>query len=147
MPADRRSMRGPRRKAREKALQLLFQIEVTGDDVEDAAAAYFEQFPATAGTKGYARHLVDLVTDHLPEIDASLAAAAEHWSVERMGRVDRNLLRLAVAELRYVDDVPPKVTINEAVEIAKDFSTPEGSRFVNGLLDRILTDLNATAGN
>ena len=143
MPPEHRTKRGPRRKAREKALQILFQIDATGDGVAEGSARYWEQFPAGAEARRYAQELVDLVDAHAADIDAMLAAASEHWTLERMSAVDRSLLRLAAAELRYIQDVPPKVTINEAVEIAKDFSTPEGCKFVNGVLDRILASLNA----
>ena len=139
------SRRGSRRKAREKALQLLFQMEATGDSAEKACADYWAQCPAGAEARAYAQQLVDLTTERRADIDALLTAAAEHWTLDRMNPVDRSLLRLAICELRYIDDVPPKVTINEAIEIAKEFSTPEGCKFVNGVLDRILADTQAAA--
>lgn len=147
MARDRRTQRGSRRKAREKALQLLFQIDATGDTVADAAASYFAQFPAGAEARAYATRLAELVAAHRDEIDALIAGAATEWPLARMSRVDRNLLRLAVAELRYVADVPPKVTINEAVEIAKAFSTPDAGGFVNAVLDRIQREHGAPAEN
>lgn len=134
------SRRGSRRKAREKALQLLFQIEATGDSVEDACARYWAQFPAGEDARQYAQRLVDLAAAHREDIDATLAAAAEHWSLDRMNPVDRALLRMAICELRYIDDVPPKVTINEAIEIAKEFSSLDSSKFVNGVLDRVFAE-------
>ncbi len=144
MPRDP-SRRGARRKAREKALQLLFQIEATGDSTETACAAYWAQFPAGPEARRYAQQLVDLVGLHRDAIDTTLAAAAEHWTLARMNPVDRSLLRLAICELRYIQDVPPKVTINEAIEIAKEFSTPEGSKFVNGVLDRVFAETETAA--
>lgn len=111
--------------------------------MDEACAQYWAQHPASPEAREYAQGLVDLVHVHGDEIDARLSAAAEHWTLDRMNPVDRCLLRLAIAELRYIEDVPPKVTINEAIEIAKDFSTPEGSKFVNGVLDRILADAQA----
>lgn len=145
MTPPNRAPRGPRRKAREKALQLLFQIDATGDDATESSARYWAEFPAGTEARRFAQELVDLVVAHQADIDAMLASASEHWALERMNPVDRSLLRLATAELRYIDDVPPKVTINEAVEIAKDFSTPEGCKFVNGVLDQVLAHLAAEA--
>ncbi len=141
MPATRSSYRGSRRKARERALQILFQLEATGDPVDVCVEQYWAESPASPQAREFAQRLVDVVAEHMAEIDATLDAASEHWTLERMNPVDRNLLRMAVGELRYIPDVPPKVTLNEAIEIAKNFSTPEGCRFVNGILDRVLSDM------
>ena len=84
------------------------------------------------------------VSDELEAVDDSIRKASTNWRLERMARVDRNLLRLALYELKYADDVPAKVAINEAIEIAKKFGTKESSRFINGLLDRIHKELRPT---
>jgi N utilization substance protein B len=82
--------------------------------------------------------LVQGVLEHLPELDAMLQRVADHWSVERMAVVDRNVLRCALYELLYLDEIPAKVTMNEAIEIAKRFGSEESGAFVNGLLDRLI---------
>jgi len=87
--------------------------------------------------KPFAEQLAQGVLDHLPELDALLQRVADHWSIDRMAVVDRNVLRCALFELLYLDEIPAKVTINEAIEIAKRFGSEESGAFVNGILDRI----------
>jgi N utilization substance protein B len=124
---------GLRRQAREQALQILFQHDMlkshasspSGVDVPPAALPFVDQ-------------LVQGVLTHLPELDGLLVQFAEHWSLDRMAVVDRNLLRFALYELLYLDDIPAKVTINEAIEIAKRYGAQESGAFVNGILDRIV---------
>ncbi len=128
---------GKRRKAREVALQFLYELDV--HDVDDPAvreAEFWAQHPGGAETKEYARRLVAGTKANQGEIDRLLGEITEHWDVERMAVVDRNILRLAVYELGWQHDVPPKVAINEAIEIAKKFGTGESARFINGVLDR-----------
>ena len=131
---------GVRRKARECALQVLFAQE-RGPMRESALAAFWDDAGAPPEARGYAERLVDLVQAHRAGIDAAIARAAENWTLERMGRVDRNLLRVAVAELMYVDDVPVRVALDEAIEIAKRFGGDDSGRFVNGILDRIAREV------
>jgi N utilization substance protein B len=140
---------GMRRRARETALQVLYELDVQPE--LDAAAA-LERYgdltgeeptgeapaPIPGEARAFVERLVRGVIEHLAEIDARIAAASHHWRVERMGRVDRNLLRLAVYEMCFSGDVPPKVAINEAIEIAKRFGAHETPAFVNGVLDRVL---------
>jgi len=127
---------GLRRKARECGLQRLFAEE---DGIMSPAVldAFWDSVEAPEKARDYANQLVGEVGAHRGEIDRVLIRYARNWTVERMSRVDRNLLRLAVAELFYVDDVPMRVTLDEAVEIAKRFGGEESSRFVNGILDRV----------
>ena len=127
---------GVRRKARECALQVLFAQE-RGPMAAGALEAFWDDAAPPAGARDYAEQLVDLVTSHRAEIDGAIARAAENWTLERMSRVDRNLLRVAVAELMYVEDVPVRVALDEAIEIAKRFGGDDSGRFVNGILDRI----------
>jgi len=141
--SQRRSRRSQRRKAREKAMQLLFQMEATGDPLPVAAESYWAEHPASADAKAYAVRLAEAVDAHREEIDTLIAGAAEHWPLNRMSAVDRNLLRMAVGELLYIDDVPPKVTIDEAVDIAKEYGSEDGGKFVNGVLDRVWSDARA----
>lgn len=138
---------GNRRKAREMALQILYQLDVQERLTDDQALALFWQHFAhedeelDEGTREFADALVRSVRTHLEEIDALITRASRNWRIERMARVDRNLLRLALGELKYSRDVPGKVAINEAIEIAKRYGTAESPAFVNGILDRCLAEL------
>ncbi|HEX8952711.1 MAG TPA: transcription antitermination factor NusB [Polyangia bacterium] len=144
---------GTRRRAREFALQILYQLDVQEQLSDDQALGMFwRNFAATAEAEGalagdlgeiqpFAEKLVRGVREHLPELDAQIQGASKNWRLERMARVDRNLLRLALYELKHLDDVPAKVAINEAIEIAKRYGTHESSAFVNGILDRCREEL------
>jgi len=127
-----------RRKAREVALQFLYQLELNGDDDPTPhEREFWERHPVDANTRAFADGLVRGTKSNQGKIDQMISQFAEHWDLERMAVVDRNILRQAVYELLWTADVPPKVAINEAIEIAKKFGTKESSRFINGLLDRI----------
>jgi transcription antitermination protein NusB len=144
---------GTRRRAREFALQILYQLDVQEQlSDEQALGMFWRNFAATAEAEGamaadlgdiqpFAEKLVRGVREHLAELDAQIQGASKNWRLERMARVDRNLLRLALYELKHVDDVPAKVAINEAIEIAKRYGTHESSAFVNGILDRCREEL------
>ena len=123
-----------RRTAREKALQALFQIDVSNTDSALAIEHVLE------GEKGdeYLDRLVQGVLEHKDEIDSSIKENLEKWSLERLATVDRNLLRIAVYELKFVrDEVPENVILDEAIEIAKIYGDDQSSRFVNGVLSKI----------
>jgi transcription antitermination factor NusB len=127
-----------RRKARELALQMLFQYEFTGQRsdfraVEDLDPTKKEH----TDIKQFSEELVNGTLTNLKEIDSRIRLAAEHWKMDRMASVDRNIMRFAVYELLYRNDIPPAVTINESLEIAKKFSSSEAASFINGLLDKI----------
>lgn len=127
-----------RRKAREIALAFLYQWEIRGEEVLDELDDVLLKDRRPPECAEYARALVRGTIEKRDELDKLLAAAAEHWRIERMAAVDRNLLRMAVWEMDVRrDDVPPKVAINEAIELAKRFSTENSGAFVNGVLDRI----------
>jgi N utilization substance protein B len=133
---------GSRRTGRAYALQLLYARD--GDpstDVAGAAAAWAEAFQIELddAAKAFARELVDAAQDRAAKLDELITAASKNWRIDRMSRVDRNILRLGACELVAFRDVPVKVVINEAVELAKRFGTAESSAFVNGVLDRIAT--------
>jgi transcription antitermination factor NusB len=133
---------GKRRKAREMALQFLYQLDQRGEDDPDARAGdFWAEHPVQAETRAFADALVRGTKAHQHRIDPVIAQVAEHWDLDRMAVVDRNVLRLAVYELLWRPEVPPKVAINEAIEIAKKFGTGESGRFINGVLDRIHKDL------
>ncbi len=122
--------------SRELALQYLYQLDLRGEGTE-----VLEDFLEDQGARGregeFARRLVDGVRTRGPELDRAIVEVAEHWDLSRMAAVDRNVLRLGAWELLYGDDVPPAVVINEAVDLAKKFSSEDSGAFVNGLLDKI----------
>ena len=129
---------GRRRKARESALQLLYQLDVRDcDDAGAQATEFWERHPVDPATRAFADELVVGTKQNQAKIDGLIAQSAEHWDLDRMAAVDRNILRAAVYELAVAAGGPPKVAINEAIEIAKKFGTEESSRFINGILDRI----------
>jgi N utilization substance protein B len=133
---------GKRRKAREVALQFLYQLDQTGaEDPTPFDDEFWARHPVDADTRTFAASLVRGTKAQQAKIDAIIAESAEHWALERMAVVDRNILRMAVYELLYEPDVPGKVAINEAIEIAKKFGTAESSRFINGVLDRVHREL------
>lgn len=135
-----------RSRARRHVLQILYQREVTGQPVALILAqrAFVDDEFAPDEPSEFCRTVVLGTEAHLDEIDARIGAVSEHWVVSRMPPVDRNILRTAVFELLYMDDVPASVTINEAVELAKIYGGEDSSKFVNGVLGRI-ADQQATA--
>jgi transcription antitermination protein NusB len=137
---------GRRRKSREVALQFLYQLD-QHDEADPArhAADFWARHPVDDDTRAFAAALVAGTKRRQGEIDRLIVQYAEHWDLDRMAVVDRNILRLAVYELLDQGSVPPKVAINEAIEIAKKFGTRESGRFINGLLDRIHKELRAAS--
>ena len=134
-----------RRKAREYALQMLFQSEFGGKDEQlispdDIVPDKKEK----EGTKKFAEEIVRGTLGHIAEIDGVIQGAADNWDLNRMAAVDRNILRSAVFEILYREDIPSAVTINEALEIAKKYSSLESVPFINGLLDKIARDRKKT---
>lgn len=130
-----------RTQARELALQALYQTDLRRDVTSQEIKRFLETNTEDPGVVRFAQTLVDGCRDHLEEIDRTVQAVAENWDIHRMAVVDRNILRIAVFELKYMEDIPPKVSINEAVDLAKRFSTAGSGAFVNGILDRIHRDL------
>lgn len=127
-----------RRKARQYALQLLFRVDLTKESVnKDTFNDFWEDKKVPENIVSFANELVNGTCNNLENIDNKIRATASHWSLERISVVDRSLLRLAVFELLYRDDIPPLVSINEALEIAKKFSSMESVAFINGILDKI----------
>jgi N utilization substance protein B len=125
----------PRRKARELALKCLYAYEAEQSDIDEIIVSIVESSTLSKRNSEFAASLVRLVIEHGESIDNRLSQLARHWSLKRMAGVDRNILRLAVAELQFLPDVPVKVVINEAIELARLYSTGESSSFVNGILD------------
>jgi N utilization substance protein B len=132
---------GSRRKGREAALQILFQIDVSGQSAEQAIRTYWATLAAGREGESFANALVRGWWDAREETDEIIKGVSRHWRIERMTRVDRNILRLAAYELAHLDDVPRRVTLNEAVELAKRFGAEGSAGFVNGVLDKIASDL------
>ena len=136
---------GPRRKAREYALQMLFQWDITRDTIGQIAEIFFENYDEPPAVVDFARLLVTRTIDHVEEIDALIQRHAEHWRLDRMAVVDRNLLRLATQEFLFDKETPKTVVINEAIEIARRFSTQESPQFINGLLDSIKREVEESS--
>jgi N utilization substance protein B len=132
---------GPRRKAREYALQMLFQWDITRDSIDQIAATFFNGQDEDPSIVVFARQLVTRTVEHVEQIDALIQRHAEHWRLDRMATVDRNLLRLATQEFLVDKETPKTVVINEAIEIARRFSTQESPQFINGILDSIKKEL------
>ena len=124
--------------AREYALIILYQKDVTAQALDQKARQFWEETEdAHAEVREFANRLVYGVNREIEEIDKKIAHYATNWQLKRMATIDRNVLRLGVFEFFYAPDIPPKVTINEAVELAKKFGDLESSKFVNGILDKI----------
>ena len=126
-----------RTKAREYALQLLYQVDISRSEAAQAIEAFWTYHRVPTDVREFADLLIRGTLEHLTRIDEMIAARANNWDIARMAVVDRNILRLGVYELLHMHDVPPKVCLNEAVELAKRFGDEESSRFVNGILDAI----------
>jgi transcription antitermination protein NusB len=132
---------GARSGAREAALQMLFGIEATGTPVDDAIRDFWREMPGDAEGRAYADEIVRGVSADREATDARIRAASTNWRLERMTRVDRNLLRIGTWELASRPNVPRPVIIDEAVELAKRYGAEDSGAFVNGVLDRIADDL------
>ena len=132
---------GKRRRARELAIQVLFHMEYNQGDPEEAFDLLCGNFESPASIRPFSRILVLGVREKLAELDGLISRSSLNWRLERMSRVDRNILRLALYEVLFVKDIPPKVSIDEAVELGKRFGTEESGAFINGILDRIYGQL------
>jgi N utilization substance protein B len=130
---------GIRRISREIALQLLYSQEVTGDPLKTLIEAYqeagFRNNPSEV--PDFSKDLLVLSKAHQEQIDTMIRSVLEHWQLERVSRIDRSILRLACAEILFCEDIPPKVSINEYIEVAKRFGDKDSPSFVNGVLDAV----------
>lgn len=126
-----------RRRARERAMQFLFGIDFTSYDWREAIETFWRDNPSKNSVRSYADTLIQGVMDHRAELDERISSALDKWSPDRVGRVERNVLRIALFEMCYGGDVPRAVAINEAIEVAKQYGADDAARFVNGVLDRI----------
>jgi len=134
-----------RTKARELALQVLYEIDITHDEPHEALDNFWQAHSEDnieEEIKKFTGELVGGVADNLEAIDKKISQYAANWQLERMAVVDRNVLRMSCFELMFRDDIPPKVSINEAVELAKKYSGLEAGKFVNAILDKIKLEKN-----
>jgi N utilization substance protein B len=128
---------GKRRTARELALQILYAMEISGQNAQESFSRIMECFEHKQGDWEYTRQILFGVEKHREQIDRVIQQCSENWRLHRMACVDRNLLRLSVFELMFCPDIPKKVAINEAVELGKKYGSEDTGAFVNGVLDRV----------
>ena len=126
-----------RSRGRELALQVLYQLDLRGDGALESAEAQMREDEPDREARAFASRLVRGVRETIDELDREIAAIAQNWDIGRMAVIDRNVLRMAAWELLHSKDVPPKVAINEAIELGKRYSTQKTGAFVNGILDKI----------
>jgi transcription antitermination protein NusB len=139
---------GTRRKSRELALQMLFQADMGKQTPDQVRHTFWREHDGVADeAKGFAEDLFRAAMDRAAEVDGLIERHAEHWRMDRMAAVDRNVLRAAVAEMMVFPSTPRPVVINEALEIARKFSSPEAVQFINGVLDSVGKDLEGTKVN
>ncbi len=123
--------------SREMALQILYQFNITNEKIEDVMEDFWPENKSDEEVRIFAEKLALGTAGHVQDLDDVIVKYAENWNLKRMAIIDKNILRLAAYELLYLEDIPPKVTINEAVNLAKKFSQADSGKFVNGILDRI----------
>jgi len=129
-----------RRIIREKTLQILYAYELNGEGLTTLIDGFLTDLPSQADIN-FAKQLINKVVANTKELDKKISERVTNWEMDRIALIDRILLRIGITELFYFPDIPPKVTINEVIEIAKDYSTSNSNKFINGILDAILSDL------
>ena len=132
---------GSRRKSRELALQILFELDTNQSDVQKAINQFWKNFDYPEDLREFSERLVEGVAEHREEIDRLIGKHAKNWSLSRIDRVDRNIMRAAIFELAHCPDIPPKVAINEAIELSKKFGSEKSPSFINGILDKIAQEI------
>ncbi len=132
---------GKRRRARELAIQALFHLEFSPGDPGEVFELICETFDSRESVRPFSRQLVLGVCEKKKELDELIRQASKNWRLERMARLDRCILRLAAFEISYLEDIPPKVSIDEALEIGKKFGGKDSASFINGVLDSIYSTL------
>ena len=130
-----------RRKSREFALQALYQLNITKQDVSALLAQFQEHFLPGGEADEFLKRLVLGVLKHREELDRLIERYSENWRLDRIDVIDRNILRMALFELLYCEDIPPKVTINEAIDLGKRYGSEDSGSFINGILDRIQNEV------
>jgi N utilization substance protein B len=137
---------GKRRRARELALQFLFQLDmnppvkIAPDEIEKSIDAFWENFKTEDDLKPFFHQLINGVIANRETIDEQINEVSENWKLDRMSVVDRNILRFAIFELMFEDDIPSNVSMNEAIEIAKKYGTADSPSFINGILDKVASN-------
>lgn len=131
-----------RKVARESAMKIIFQMEVNNDFSLDTIDVYFDNNETTEDEKKYIREAVKTIIDNIEVIDKSIEKYSQGWKINRMPKVDLAIVRVAVYEILYREDIPIQVSINEALEISKKYSSEESSKFINGLLGGFVRELN-----
>lgn len=126
-----------RTKAREIALCILYQTEITKKDTQELFSNFLKNYPQKIEVINFTKLLLDGVTANSSFLDSIIKKYAKNWEIERMAIIDRNILRIAILELIFIEEIPPKVSINEAIELAKRFGDMDSPRFVNGILDKV----------
>jgi N utilization substance protein B len=137
---------GTRRKSRELALNALYQGELTATSPEENFPLLCDNFEVNKRAVPYGRELVAGIAERWEEINARIAESAVNWRLSRMSVLDRNIIRLAAYEMLFRDDVPPRVAIDEAIELAKRYCADDSPSFINGILDAILKNIEDAAG-
>jgi N utilization substance protein B len=140
---------GQRRKSREIALQMLYQLEMTSLSPHEVVGLYSEMALSKdedadlcEAVRPFAEHLLTGVHLRRGELDNMITSASSNWRLERMSIIDRNVLRIALFEMLYCREIPPKVSINEAIDLGKTFGSPDSGAFINGILDHLLQEVN-----
>lgn len=134
-----------RTQARELALQCLYQIDITKDSIEESLDNFWLNIRVKDEIKEYADSLIKGARENLEKIDSLIKEHARNWEISRMATIDRNILRICTFELLFQENVPPKVAINEAIELAKKYGDVKSSKFVNGVMDNIRISLQKSA--
>jgi N utilization substance protein B len=130
-----------RRRSREFALQVLYQLNITKQEAITALNGFQEHFSPDGMADEFLKRLVLGVLKHCQEFDGLIEQYSENWRLDRINMVDRNILRMALFELIYCEEIPPKVTINEAIDLGKRFGSEDSGSFINGILDRIQNEV------
>lgn len=128
---------GKRRRSREFALQVLYQFEILKQDPNKVLSTAKEHFLSKESDYEFSERIVLGIQKYINEIDLLIKRYSKHWRLDRMTIIDRNILRMALFELLYCEDIPPKVTLNEAINLGKKYGTEDSGSFINGILDRI----------
>ena len=136
-----------RRKAREVALQVLYELDVLNIDSKEAVALFWNNFEAPVESRKFSTLLIEGTWSNREQIDSHISGCSENWSLARMSRVDKNILRMAVYELLYCPDIPPKVTLNEAIDLGKLYGSENSGSFINGILDAVYLKLYKEEAN
>jgi len=129
-----------RRRAREIALQVLYQREFNRLEFQEVLNLFWNNFEVLKGARDFSERIIRGIEQHQEDLDRIIEQYSSNWKIDRMAHVDRNILRIAVYELLYCDDIPPKVAINEAIDIGKKYGSEDSGAFINGVLDRVKSE-------